>query len=211
MTWQSASWEISLRQTTSVKRRNTGERRQVPKMITWLGEQSWQSWTWSDSRKPWDDWLLFCQKDSSRRSTPCGRYLASPLGSRWLTADSQTLVETFAPCLQEYENQSSPEARLVKEFDRLEMILQAHEYEELEGTPGRLQDFFDSTNGDFECDPFCSWPSYAKTEPLYFWDWKMFPQVTPACFSLDLLHVSVPSQVVFTIRMSCSSSAPLAS
>ncbi|XP_070782357.1 5'-deoxynucleotidase HDDC2 [Enoplosus armatus] len=50
---------------------------------------------------------------------------------------------------EEYEAQSSPEARLVKEFDLLEMILQAHEYEELEGTPGRLQEFFDSTNGRF--------------------------------------------------------------
>ncbi len=35
----------------------------------------------------------------------------------------------------------------MKEFDLLEMILQAHEYEELEGTPGRLQEFFDSTDG----------------------------------------------------------------
>uniref|UniRef100_A0A1A7X6T2 5'-deoxynucleotidase HDDC2 n=1 Tax=Iconisemion striatum TaxID=60296 RepID=A0A1A7X6T2_9TELE len=50
---------------------------------------------------------------------------------------------------EEYEHQSSPEARLVKQFDLLEMILQAHEYEELEGTPGRLQEFFDSTNGRF--------------------------------------------------------------
>lgn len=49
--------------------------------------------------------------------------------------------------LQEYESQSSAEARLVKQFDLLEMILQAHEYEELEETPGRLQEFFDSTNG----------------------------------------------------------------
>ncbi|KAK2890275.1 hypothetical protein Q8A73_018575 [Channa argus] len=50
---------------------------------------------------------------------------------------------------EEYETQSSPEARLVKQFDLLEMILQAHEYEEIEGTPGRLQEFFDSTNGRF--------------------------------------------------------------
>lgn len=49
----------------------------------------------------------------------------------------------------EYETQSSAEARLVKQFDQLEMILQAHEYEELEGTPGRLQEFFDSTAGRF--------------------------------------------------------------
>ncbi|XP_068198153.1 5'-deoxynucleotidase HDDC2 [Antennarius striatus] len=50
---------------------------------------------------------------------------------------------------EEYETQSSPESRLVKQFDLLEMILQAHEYEELEGTPGRLQEFFDSTDGRF--------------------------------------------------------------
>lgn len=50
---------------------------------------------------------------------------------------------------EEYESQSSCEARLVKQFDLLEMILQAHEYEQLEGTPGRLQEFFDSTEGRF--------------------------------------------------------------
>uniref|UniRef100_A0A3Q1C9E5 5'-deoxynucleotidase HDDC2 n=1 Tax=Amphiprion ocellaris TaxID=80972 RepID=A0A3Q1C9E5_AMPOC len=50
---------------------------------------------------------------------------------------------------EEYETQSSAEARLVKQLDLLEMILQAHEYEELEGTPGRLQEFFDSTAGRF--------------------------------------------------------------
>ncbi|KAJ8009006.1 hypothetical protein DPEC_G00084320 [Dallia pectoralis] len=50
---------------------------------------------------------------------------------------------------EEYENQTSAEAKLVKELDLLEMILQAHEYEELEGTPGRLQEFFDSTQGRF--------------------------------------------------------------
>uniref|UniRef100_A0A3P9AH68 5'-deoxynucleotidase HDDC2 n=1 Tax=Esox lucius TaxID=8010 RepID=A0A3P9AH68_ESOLU len=51
---------------------------------------------------------------------------------------------------EEYENQTSAEAKLVKEFDLLEMILQAHEYEELEGTPGRLQEFFNSTQGRFQ-------------------------------------------------------------
>ncbi|KAI5090780.1 HD domain-containing protein 2 [Silurus meridionalis] len=50
---------------------------------------------------------------------------------------------------EEYETQSSPEARVVKELDQLEMILQAHEYEELEGNPGRLQEFFNSTEGRF--------------------------------------------------------------
>ncbi|KAM9782748.1 5'-deoxynucleotidase HDDC2 [Neosynchiropus ocellatus] len=51
---------------------------------------------------------------------------------------------------EEFENQSSDEARIVKQFDLLDMILQAHEYEELEGAPGRLQEFFDSTNGRFQ-------------------------------------------------------------
>ncbi|TSP57626.1 HD domain-containing protein 2 [Bagarius yarrelli] len=50
---------------------------------------------------------------------------------------------------EEYESQSSHEAKLVKELDQLEMILQAHEYEELEGKPGRLQEFFTSTEGCF--------------------------------------------------------------
>uniref|UniRef100_V9LD78 5'-deoxynucleotidase HDDC2 n=1 Tax=Callorhinchus milii TaxID=7868 RepID=V9LD78_CALMI len=50
---------------------------------------------------------------------------------------------------EEYENQSSFEAKYVKELDRFEMIMQAFEYEELEPKPGRLQDFFDSTKGKF--------------------------------------------------------------
>eukprot|EP00064_Thunnus_orientalis_P003794 superscaffoldBa00000323_g3805 len=65
------------------------------------------------------------------------------------TVDKDRCAFLIVCNLQEYETQSSPEARLVKQFDLLEMILQAHEYEELEGTPGRLQEFFDSTNGRF--------------------------------------------------------------
>ncbi|XP_064454138.1 5'-deoxynucleotidase HDDC2 isoform X3 [Mirounga angustirostris] len=50
---------------------------------------------------------------------------------------------------EEYETQSSAEARFVKQLDRCEMILQASEYENLESKPGRLQDFYDSTAGKF--------------------------------------------------------------
>ncbi|XP_062890345.1 HD domain-containing protein 2 [Mobula hypostoma] len=50
---------------------------------------------------------------------------------------------------QEYENQSSNEAKYVKELDRFEMIAQAFEYEEMEEKPGHLQEFFDSTKGKF--------------------------------------------------------------
>ncbi|XP_043860690.1 5'-deoxynucleotidase HDDC2 isoform X1 [Dromiciops gliroides] len=46
---------------------------------------------------------------------------------------------------EEYENQSSAEAKFVKQLDQCEMILQAFEYEDLENTPGRLQEFYDST------------------------------------------------------------------
>ncbi|GCB71303.1 5'-deoxynucleotidase HDDC2 isoform X2 [Scyliorhinus torazame] len=50
---------------------------------------------------------------------------------------------------EEYENQSSAEAKYVKELDRFEMIMQAFEYEQLEQKPGRLQEFYDSTKGNF--------------------------------------------------------------
>ncbi|KFO32599.1 HD domain-containing protein 2 [Fukomys damarensis] len=50
---------------------------------------------------------------------------------------------------EEYETQSSAEARFVKQLDQCEMILQASEYEDLERRPGRLQDFFNSTAGKF--------------------------------------------------------------
>ncbi|KAM4694635.1 5'-deoxynucleotidase HDDC2 [Discoglossus pictus] len=51
---------------------------------------------------------------------------------------------------EEYEHQSSDEAKFVKELDQCEMILQALEYEELEKNPGRLQEFFNSTAGKFK-------------------------------------------------------------
>ena len=48
---------------------------------------------------------------------------------------------------QEYEYQRSDEARFVKDLDRFEMILQAHEYETQQVGKGGLQEFFDSTKG----------------------------------------------------------------
>uniref|UniRef100_A0A4W5RDM1 5'-deoxynucleotidase HDDC2 n=1 Tax=Hucho hucho TaxID=62062 RepID=A0A4W5RDM1_9TELE len=50
---------------------------------------------------------------------------------------------------EEYESQSSTEAKLVKEFDLLKRILPAHEYKELEEKPGRLHEFFDFTQGRY--------------------------------------------------------------
>ncbi len=50
----------------------------------------------------------------------------------------------------EYERQQTPESHLVKDFDKLEMIVQAHEYEQAQGH--KLQEFFDSTVGKFQTD-----------------------------------------------------------
>ncbi|KAF9601821.1 hypothetical protein IFM89_023480 [Coptis chinensis] len=45
----------------------------------------------------------------------------------------------------EYEENSSPEAKVVKDFDKVEMILQALEYENEQGKD--LDEFFQSTAG----------------------------------------------------------------
>lgn len=50
---------------------------------------------------------------------------------------------------QEYEHQSSPEAKFAKDLDRYDMILQAFEYEKREKAPKRLQEFFTATEGKF--------------------------------------------------------------
>jgi len=58
--------------------------------------------------------------------------------------DARTLWE-------EYEAGTSAEARLVKDMDKLEMILQAQEYESEgdAGVNGRLEEFFESTRGRY--------------------------------------------------------------
>ncbi len=55
----------------------------------------------------------------------------------------------------EYEAGKSPEARFVKDLDKLEMILQAKEYEEEQGTD--LSEFFASTQGRFKTEMGEKW------------------------------------------------------
>ncbi|XP_029452395.1 HD domain-containing protein 2 [Rhinatrema bivittatum] len=62
---------------------------------------------------------------------------------------SEDLKKEVYELWEEYEYQSSAEAKFVKDLDQCEMILQALEYEELERKPGRLQEFYDSTAGNF--------------------------------------------------------------
>lgn len=51
--------------------------------------------------------------------------------------------------LQEYEKNQSPEAKFVKDLDRLDLVMQAFEYEKRDNCPGTHQEFFDSTEGKF--------------------------------------------------------------
>ncbi|XP_066229406.1 5'-deoxynucleotidase HDDC2 [Saccopteryx leptura] len=62
---------------------------------------------------------------------------------------SKDLGKELYELWEEYETQSTAEAKFVKQLDQCEMILQASEYEDLESRPGRLQDFYDSTAGKF--------------------------------------------------------------
>ena len=61
---------------------------------------------------------------------------------------------------KEYEEQSSPESRIVKDFDKFEMILQADEYEQSQGK--ELDDFFASTKGVFTHPQVQEWDSVLR-------------------------------------------------
>ncbi|XP_030830246.1 HD domain-containing protein 2-like [Strongylocentrotus purpuratus] len=65
---------------------------------------------------------------------------------------------------KEYEEQSSPEARFVKDLDRFEMISQAFQYEKRENKPGLLQEFFDSTQGKFNHPLVKEWVEELNTQ-----------------------------------------------
>ncbi|XP_012254653.1 5'-deoxynucleotidase HDDC2 isoform X2 [Athalia rosae] len=56
---------------------------------------------------------------------------------------------------REYEEQQTPEAQYVKDLDRLDLIMQAFEYEKRDSVPGKLEEFFVSTNGKIR-HPFVS-------------------------------------------------------
>lgn len=55
----------------------------------------------------------------------------------------------------EYEENSSLEAKIVKDFDKVEMILQALEYEKEQGMD--LEEFFESTAGKFQTEQGKAW------------------------------------------------------
>ncbi|XP_014216991.1 HD domain-containing protein 2 [Copidosoma floridanum] len=55
----------------------------------------------------------------------------------------------------EYEERQSPEARYVKDLDRVDFLMQAFEYEERGNKPGQLQEFFDNCKEKLQ-DPLLS-------------------------------------------------------
>ncbi|KAK9810309.1 hypothetical protein WJX72_008370 [[Myrmecia] bisecta] len=87
--------------------------------------------------------------EKAKREADAMAQIRALLGSE--TAVGQEVEHLF----QEYEDGATPEAQLVKDFDKLEMILQAHEYETTQNI--RLQDFFDSTRGKFQTDIGKAW------------------------------------------------------
>ena len=65
-------------------------------------------------------------------------------------ANSNETADSLHSLWLEYETQSSQEAKLAKDLDRYDMILQALEYEMRDNAPRKLQSFFDSTEGCFK-------------------------------------------------------------
>lgn len=59
------------------------------------------------------------------------------------------MLNNFALDLQEYETGESAESKFVKDLDRLDMIMQAFEYEKRDNCLLQHQEFFDSTEGKF--------------------------------------------------------------
>ncbi|XP_061992052.1 uncharacterized protein LOC133710087 [Rosa rugosa] len=66
-----------------------------------------------------------------------------------------SIAKEIGELWMEYEGNSSPEAQIVKDFDKVEMILQALEYENGQGKD--LDEFFQSTAGKFQTDVGKAW------------------------------------------------------
>ncbi|KAJ3329564.1 HD domain-containing protein 2 [Gonapodya sp. JEL0774] len=69
---------------------------------------------------------------------------------------------------QEYESGSTEEAKLVKDLDKFEMIVQALEYERAHRLP--LDQFFTSTRGKFRHPTVKQWAEEVERERGVFWD-----------------------------------------
>lgn len=72
---------------------------------------------------------------------------------------------------EEYEEQATPEARFVKDLDRLEMALQAAEYEPANSDgPNKLQSFFDSSLPNIRHPEVFQWGKDLEEERARRWN-----------------------------------------
>ncbi|KAG6515560.1 hypothetical protein ZIOFF_025989 [Zingiber officinale] len=94
--------------------------------------------------------------EKSRREREALDYMCKVLGGG-------SRAKEIGELWMEYEDNSSPEAKLVKDFDKVEMILQALEYEDGFAYTAKqgidLEEFFESTAGKFKTDVGKAWAS----------------------------------------------------
>lgn len=88
--------------------------------------------------------------EKSRREREALDYMCKLLGEG-------SRAKEIGELWMEYEENSSLEAKVVKDFDKVEMILQALEYENEHGID--LDEFFRSTAGKFQTDVGKAWAS----------------------------------------------------
>ncbi|XP_010525763.1 PREDICTED: HD domain-containing protein 2 [Tarenaya hassleriana] len=88
------------------------------------------------------------KEEKSRREREALEHMCQLLGGG---PRAKEIAELWA----EYEENSSPEAKVVKDFDKVEMILQALEYENEQGKD--LEEFFQSTAGKFQTEIGKAW------------------------------------------------------
>ncbi|KAJ0233332.1 5'-deoxynucleotidase [Hirschfeldia incana] len=88
------------------------------------------------------------KEEKNRRESEAHEHMCKLLGGG-------ERAEEIAELWREYEANESPEAKVVKDFDKLEMILQALEYEQEQGKD--LDEFFQSTAGKFQTDIGKAW------------------------------------------------------
>ncbi|KAH0436077.1 hypothetical protein IEQ34_026484 [Dendrobium chrysotoxum] len=86
--------------------------------------------------------------EKSRREREAINHMCNLLGGG---SRAKEMLELW----MEYEENSSLEAKVVKDFDKVEMILQALEYEQEQGM--NLDEFFQSTAGKFQTDVGKAW------------------------------------------------------
>ncbi|XP_058723011.1 uncharacterized protein LOC131594821 [Vicia villosa] len=88
------------------------------------------------------------KEEKSRREQEALDHMCKVLGGG-------SRAKEIAELWTEYEANSSPEAKFVKDLDKVEMILQALEYEDEQGKD--LDEFFQSTAGKFQTEIGKAW------------------------------------------------------